>query len=145
MLAQPRVRKSEIVPAPVEDVWEAIREFDSIDQWHPVITDCTIEDGMGSTEIGGVRNFSAGEKSLREQLVAHSDVDRYYQYTILEGAGGKTDYLSELRAVPVTESNETLVIWEGAFDAAPEDMEAEQDGLTKVYTAGLSHLRDQFE
>lgn len=144
MLSQPRVTKSVVVPAPVDEVWETIREFDSIDEWHPGITDCTIEDGRAGTEIGAVRSFSAGEKSLREQLVAHSDVDRFYQYTILDGAGAKEDYLSELRAIPVTETDETVVVWAGTFDAPPEDLSAAIDGLTHVYTAGLSNLRDQF-
>lgn len=145
MLSQPRVTVSDVVSAPVDDVWAAIRDFDAIDQWHPGITDCTIEGGRGSAEIGAVRNFQAGEKSLREKLLAHSDQDRSYQYTILDGGGAKEDYLSELRAIPVTESEQTLVHWSGLFDAPDSAMADEKAGLTKVYTVGVEGIRDQFE
>jgi hypothetical protein len=143
MLSQPRVTVSGVVAAPIDDVWPAIRAFDSIDDWHPGISDCSIEDGADSVQVGAVRNFKAGEKSLREQLLTHSDQDRYYQYTILDGAGEKTDYLSELRAIPVTEADETLMHWSGQFDAPESAMAAEKSGVTNVYTAGLEGIRDQ--
>jgi carbon monoxide dehydrogenase subunit G len=145
MLPQPRVTVSDVVSAPVDEVWAAIRDFDAIDQWHPGITDCSIEDGHGSAEIGAVRSFQAGEKSLREKLLAHSDQDRSYQYTILDGGGAKVDYLSELRAIPVTESEETLVHWTGAFDAPDSAMADEKAGVTNVYTTGLEGIRDRLE
>lgn len=145
MLSQPRVLISEIVPAPVEEVWAEIREFDEIDGWHPGISNCTTEGDRGATEIGAVRNFEAGGRTLREKLIAHSDVDRYYRYTIVEGGGAKEDYLSELRAIPVTESDETLVLWAGEFDAPAADMEDALSGLRAVYTGGIENLREKYE
>ncbi len=145
MLSQPRVTVSDVISAPVDEVWGAIRGFDRIDEWHPAITGCTIEDGLAPDQVGAVRNFQAGEKSLREKLLAHSDQDRSYQYTILDGGGAKVDYLSELRAIPVTESEETLVHWTGVFDAPDSAMADEKAGVTKVYTAGLEGIRGQLE
>ena len=145
MLTQPRVTVSDVIPAPIDEVWAAIRGFDQIDEWHPAITGCTIEDGLSPDQVGAVRSFQAGEKSLREKLLAHSDIERYYQYTILDGAGPKDDYLSEVRAIPVTEMDETLVVWTGEFDADPGAMADEVEGTTTVYTAGLGGLSEQFE
>ena len=145
MLSQPRVTVSDVISAPVDEVWGAIRGFDRIDEWHPAITGCTIEDGLAPDQVGAVRNFQAGEKSLREKLLAHSDIDRHYQYTILDGAGAKADYLSEMRAIPITETDETLVVWTGKFDAEPGAMADEIEGTTKVYTAGLEGLSEAFE
>lgn len=133
------------MPAPAETVWETIRDFDSIDEWHPVITNCTIEDGKASNEIGAVRNFQAGDKELREQLVAHSDVERSYHYTIVEGAGPKENYLSKISVIPITESDEALVEWWGEFDAPAAEMEAQTEGTKKVYSAGLNNLHDQLK
>lgn len=145
MLSQPRVTHSEVIPAPAEEVWDLLRGFDTIDEWHPGITDCTIEDGQASDQVGAVRNFQAGGRTLREQLVAHSDVDRFYQYTIVDGGGAKDDYLSELRVIPITESNETVVVWTGDFDAPPDEMAEEKEGLSAVYTGGLDGIRERFE
>lgn len=145
MLSQPRVTHSEVIPAPVEDVWDLLRRFDTIDSWHPGITDCHIEGEQGPDQVGAVRNFRAGDRTLREQLVAHSDVERFYQYTILQGGGAKEDYLSDLRAIPITESNETLVLWTGDFDAPAAEMTDEKEGLSAVYTGGLAGIRARFE
>lgn len=145
MRSQPRVLHSDVVPAPVDDVWALLREFDSLDVWQSAITDCTIEGEEAADQVGAVRSFQApGDRTLREQVVAHSDIERYYQYTILEGAGAKEDYLAELRAIPITERDETLVVWAGDFDAPPSAMAEEKEGLTAVYTGGLSGLIDYF-
>lgn len=144
MLTQPRVAVSGVVPAPVEDVWAAVRGFDTIDDWHPGITDCTVESDLTGDQVGAVRSFRAGETSLREKLLAHSDIERYYRYSILEGGGPKEHYLGELRVVPVTESEETLLVWTGTFDAPPESMAEEKAGTAEVYRGGLEGLRRRF-
>ncbi len=45
----------------------------------------------------------------------------------------------------MTESDRTLVVWTGAFDAPPESMADERTGTTGVYTAGLDGLRARFD
>lgn len=76
--------------------------------------------------------------------MTHSDVDRYYQYT-MEGEGdAKVDYLAELRAEPITESDETLVTWLAHYDVEGGDQEEEADHLYNVFSGGLNMLQDQF-
>lgn len=141
---QRRVVRSQLIPAPAEEVWTAIREFDSIDEWHPNIDNASMEEGRSATEIGGVRCFDAGERTVREQLVAHSDVDRLYQYTMLQGAGVKEDYLSRLKVIPITESNDSVVEWSSDFDAPASKMEDEIARLGDIYTAGIDALQVRF-
>jgi len=144
---QPRVSVSQVIPAPVDDVWEAVRDFDSIDEWHPVIEDCTIDEGESSSDVGAIRDFTAGDRTVREVLVAYSDVDRSYQYTMDEGFGGdKVDYLSELSLNPITEGDETLATWWAYYDVVEDgDLEAEAEHLQKVFGGGLGGIHDQFE
>lgn len=142
---QPRVHVSQVVPGPTDAVWDAVRGFDSIDQWHPVIEDCTIDGDGSPVASGAVRDFTAGDRTVRERLLSHSDVDRYYQYTMEDGGGDKADYLGELRLDPVTESDETLATWTAHYDVVEGgDPEGEADHLYKVFSGGLNQLRDQF-
>ena len=104
MHSEPRVYVSQVIPAPVEDVWARARAFDSIDEWHPVIENATMEDGAGSTEIGGIRNFDAGGRTVREELVAFSENDHSYVYTMAGDGGNKEGYLAELSFAPITEA-----------------------------------------
>lgn len=141
---QPRVSVSQVVPAAADDVWDAVREFDSIDAWHPVIENCSIEDGRGATEVGGVRNFEAGDRTVRERLVAFSDEDRFYQYTMAGSGGNKEGYLSEFSLEPITESEETLVTWFAHFDLTEGDMDEETEHLQKVFGGGIEGISERF-
>ena len=144
MTYQPRVLVSQVIPESADDVWETVRDFGSIDEWHPVITDCTLEGDQSGDQIGSVRDFQAGEKTVRERLVAHSDAERFYQYTILEGGGAKINYHSELRLIPITESDRTLAKWVGYFDVEDGSMDDAKENLTPVFTGGLNNLKEHF-
>lgn len=142
---KPRVHVSQVIPGSTDDVWDAVRAFDSIDEWHPVIEDCTIDDGKSPVRIGAVRDFTAGDRTVRERLLAHSDVDRYYQYTMTSEDGDKVDYLGELRLDPITESDETLATWTAHYDVVEGgNLQEEAEHLNKVFSVGLSGVRDAF-
>ena len=145
MSFQPRVLVSRVIPASPDDVWETIREFDTFDEWGPEpATDCHIVGDEAPTQIGAVRQFEVGDRTLQEQLVGHSDEEQFYQYTILEGAGGKEDYLSELRLIPITDTGETLVTYEAYFDIEPSEMDDAKAHLEKVFSGALSGLHGEF-
>ena len=56
----PRVVKSIILDAPVEAVWDVIRDFNGHDHWHPAVAESHIERGRPSDMVGCVRNFRLG-------------------------------------------------------------------------------------
>lgn len=142
---QPRVLVSQVIPGSPDDVWDRIREFDSFDEWGPgPVTDCTIEGDDAPTQIGAVRRFQAGDRTVRERLVAHSDEDRFYQYTIEEGAAGKEAYLSELRLIPITETGETLARQYAHFDIDDAEMDEAKEHLEKVFSGSVNGLREEF-
>ena len=136
---------SQVIPGSPDEVWDVIREFDTFDEWGPgPVENCSMEGDASPTEIGGVRGFEVGDRTVKERLVAHSDEDRFYQYTYVEGAGGKEDYLSELRLIPITETGETLAQQWAHFDIADGDLTEATEHLEKVYSGGLNGLREEF-
>ncbi len=44
-----KIVKSTILEAPVEAVWEVLRDFNGHDQWHPAVADSHIERGQPPT------------------------------------------------------------------------------------------------
>lgn len=144
MHTEPRVHVSQVIPAPIEDVWAVARDFDSIDEWHPVIENATIEDGLGSTAVGAVRNFDAGGRTVREELVAFSENDHSYVYTMAGEGGNKEGYLAELSFEPITETGETLGSWHAHFDLLEGSMAEEVEHLQNVFGGGLNGLREDF-
>jgi len=48
----PKVRKSTVLDAPVEEVWDVIRDFNGHDRWHPAVATSRIERGNPSDMVG---------------------------------------------------------------------------------------------
>ena len=72
-----QVRQSTIIDAPIDEVWEILRDFNGHDRWHPAISFSEIEGGEPVDAVGSVRHFRLNDGGeLREQLLALSDKDR---------------------------------------------------------------------
>jgi hypothetical protein len=97
----PSVYYSAVLPAPIETVWAAIRDFKALPDWHPAFCNSTIEDGRSSDAVGCVRSFHLKDGGhLREKLLALSDRNHTCTYAILESPLPLTDYVSTLRLLP---------------------------------------------
>jgi hypothetical protein len=140
----PSVYYSAVLPAPIETVWAAIRDFKALPDWHPAFCNSTIEDGRSSDAVGCVRSFHLKDGGhLREKLLALSDRNHTCTYAILESPLPLTDYVSTLRLLPVTDSNQTFAEWTSDFNAKPEDEAGVKDLVRSVYQSGLDALKQR--
>ena len=113
---------SAVVDFPIDRVWRVARDFNGHAAWHPFIADSHIEEGLASDTVGCVRNFTlANGAHLRERLLALSDLDHAFTYSILESPMPIRDYRASFGLKPVTEGQKTFVEWTARFDVAPED------------------------
>lgn len=132
---------SMVLDHPADDVWRVIRPFDHY-AWAGVEGTTTIEDGKVGDQVGAVRRFTAGDKALRQRLLAHSDVERSYTYCFCDAPPFPvTDYVATIRVVPVVETNQAFVEWWATFDCAADERERwvkhfEQNGFA-VWLAAL--------
>ena len=116
-----KVMRSVLIDAPLDRVWRAVRQFDGVATWNPGVVEARLETGR-PTEVGAIRSLDIVDGSVfRETLLAHSDLDCFYTYDIIESPLPCRNYLSTHRLVPVTEGNLTLGIWEGTFDCDASD------------------------
>ncbi|XAT60733.1 SRPBCC family protein [Rhodobacteraceae bacterium Araon29] len=118
----PRIFVSSVIPAPVEKVWERIRDFNALPDWVPMVSESRIQEDMRSDQVGCIREFSLqnGDR-ITEQLVALSDYDMSVSYKMLVTPMALENYFATLRLTPVTETEETFVEWSAEFDCAAED------------------------
>ena len=128
-----KVKRSIIIDAPIERVWQAVRRFDGVVEWNPGVTAALMESGS-PTEVGSVRKLDIVDGSVfRETLLAHSDLEHFYTYDIIESPLPCRNYVSCHRFVEITEGNKTLGIWQGEFDCEPADA----DELEKIVGDGI--------
>lgn len=137
------VIRSTVLEAPVEAVWELLRDFNSHDRWHPAIDTSQIERGYPADQVGCIRKFKLADGSeLREQLLTLSDMEQSYSYCLLETPIPLFNYVSHVRLFPITDSDQTFWEWEGRFDTPKgrEEELAEMVG-TEIYQAGFDAMR----
>jgi len=138
-----KVVKSTVLEAPVEAVWEILRDFNGHDEWHPAVADSEIERGYPSDKVGCVRRFHLADGSeLREQLLTMSDADMAFSYCLLDTPVPLLNYVAHVRLAPVTDEDWTFWHWESRFDT-PKGREAELHEVVaeNVYQGGFDAIR----
>ena len=139
----PHVKKSTVLDAPAEAVWDVIRDFNGHDQWHPAVAESHIERGYPSDMVGCVRNFRLEDGAiLREQLLTLSDLEQTFSYCLLDTPVPLFNYVAHVRLFPVTDGDRTYWEWESRFDT-PAGRAGELSDLVGdgIYVAGFEAIR----
>lgn len=138
----PRIYKSSLIEAPIQRVWDYIRDFNSLPKWFPGVTDSKIESGMRSDQVGCIRNFGLdGGQRMQEQLLALSDHDYSCTYKMLAGPLPVSKYLATLRLLPVTDGNRTFAEFQVEFDCSREQETELKTFLGNTYEGAFEHLK----
>ena len=138
-----KVVKSTVLPAPVEAVWEVLRDFNGHDRWHPIVKDSVVEKGWTSDRVGCVRKFHLQDGSeLRELLLTLSDADMAFSYCLLDTPVPLLNYVAHVRLSPVTDGDMTFWHWESRFDTPPgREKELQAMVAENVYQGGMDAVR----
>ena len=112
---------SSVIGAPAARVWEHIRNFNGLPDWHPAIAESRIEGAGPADQVGCVRAFRLKDGGfIRERLLALSDYDFSVTYSIVESPMGVENYLATLKLTPITDGDRTFAEWSADFDCPPE-------------------------
>jgi polyketide cyclase/dehydrase/lipid transport protein len=133
---------SAVIEAPVEQVWQVVRDFNGLPSWHPGIEASEIEDGGRADAVGCVRHLTLADGSaVRERLMSLDDVDRSYTYEFVTSPFPVRSYRSTIRVAPITDTGHSFVEWFGLFDVdAVEEEKMRQTFGQGVYRTGLNGL-----
>ncbi len=142
-MSVPHIVKSTILDAPTARVWEALRDFNGHDRWHPAVATSQIERAHASDKIGCIRRFKLKDGSeLREQLLALSDLEQTFSYCLLDTPIPMFNYVAHVRLLPVTDGDRTFWHWESRFGAHPADAERITTMVAEdIYQAGFEAIR----
>ena len=139
-----KVLKSTILEAPIDPVWEVLRDFNGHDRWHPAVTDSAVERNLPSDKVGCVRRFHLADGSeLREQLLTLSDLETAFSYCLLDTPVPLFNYVAHVRLFPVTDGDLTFWEWESRFDTRDGDETAMAKLVGEgIYEAGFAAIRE---
>jgi len=142
-----KVYRSTILEAPIEAVWEILRDFNGHDRWHPAIASSQIERGHSASKVGCVRKFRLSDgQELREQLLALSDLETSFCYCLLDTPVALFNYVSHVRLTPVTDDDTTFWEWESRFDTPRGEARALAQMVGEdIYQSGFDAIRATLE
>lgn len=148
-----KVEESIVIAAPPEAVWAAVKDFDGLAKWNPLVDS---SEGSGGNAAGGERVVvlkSGGQ--LTDSLDEYIDEDMSYSYRL-----GTPD----LEAFPVSFYSATLEVRPGAdggsevawvsrfyradtgnFPSETQNDQAAIDAVTNFFQEGLKTLKTQVE
>jgi len=112
---------SSVLPVPVDAVWAVMRDFASMADWHPDLTEMHMLDGASSDQVSGVRDFRLGDGRLQEQLTLLCDRTRAFRYKINASPMLWLNYHAGARLYPVTATDTTFAIWTANWVASAND------------------------
>ena len=141
-----RVYVSSVIDASADKVWERIRDFNALPNWHPRIRDSRIEEALPADKVGCIRNFNLQNgDNIRERLLGLSDYDMFCTYAILESPMPIEDYVATLRLTPVTDGERCFSEWSAEFSCDPGNEADLVAGIgSNVFQAGFDALKRHF-
>lgn len=140
------------INAPLEKVWAAAKDFDSLDKWHPGFSKDVLTKGTNGTP-GAVRALTVKDgPTFTEELMSFTESTHTYRYKILESPLPVQSYVSTFKVMP-GKNGTTTVTWSAKFTRknpadnppAAESDEAAVKLITGVFQAGLANLKKQAE
>ena len=153
--ARIKVVESIEINAPVDKVWDLVKDFCAIKDWHPNISECVATNGNNVNSIREI-TLSSGEK-IKEKLFKHLPEQKMMQYA-LESEGGRItkDLPVSTHGAKLTVSSsgdKTKVEFKGAFYRAfpgqnpPPELsdEACKKAISNLYVTGLNSIKQLTE
>lgn len=149
-----KAKESVLIAAPPEIVWDKIKDFDNISQWHPLIVEST---GDGANKPGSSERTLTlkGGGQIIEGLDVYEDEGREYGYRLSKEnieAFPVSFYTATIKVSPA-EAGKSLVEWKGRYyrgdtgNFPPEHLndEAAIEAMNEHITTGLKNLREWVE
>ena len=135
--------QSIVINAPIENVWERVKDFHDF-SWAPkVITECVDNGDKKGTEVGAKRILNG---VFHETLIDYDATTHTVRYKIDDGPspvskGEVNNYVGYLHLLPITKDNTTFVEWSSSWEADTNDA---VNFCHNIYVALLDELASSF-
>lgn len=154
-----KVVKEVVIKAAPEKVWQAIKQFDAIRQWHPNIAELKLDERKDA-ETGNTLPFRVIKMkdgvTLLEKLREANDEEMKLDYKLVDGAESTiavSNYRSVMQVKPGPGVGESTLVWTARFYNKANTMEAPagQDNpaanaaINAFYNAGADGLKTWLE
>lgn len=139
------------INAPPAKVWEMIKDFCSISNWHPAIANCVSEGGNAAGAKRVLTLKQEGNPRIDEEMLTYDAEAMTFKYKIKKvdpKVLPVTSYISFISVKP-NDKGGSIVSWNGSFyrgylnnNPPPElNDQAAIKAVTGIYQSGLANLK----
>lgn len=130
--------------APPAKVWGAIKDFDGLQNWHPVIATSTLKSGKANAK-GAVRTLKTKDgATVTEELLSHDEKKMAYSYRMTDTPLPVSDFRSTIKVIK-TKAGST-VAWTSDFNAKDGTNEDEARNMVDgFFKTGLDSLKAKLD
>lgn len=163
---QLQVEETVLIDADVETVWNTVKDFDSLHQWHPAVV---ASEAQGGNEVGATRTLRLANDATINEVLKQFDAEKMsYQYDIeSSSAVGQVDIAGKMHDIPVVpvsrykawvtveaQGDQTKVTWKATFfraytgnHQAPTELNDDTAvaAVQGIFRSGLDNLKTQLE
>jgi hypothetical protein len=141
------------IDAPPAAVWNAIKSFDGIAAWIPVVAKCYLTEGSNG-KVGALRRAELKNGwQIDEQLEAYSDEAMSLSYTIFDGPFPIDNYLATTSVRANRTGTGSIMIWTSRFQrrnplANPPEGEGDAaltTAITGIYRESMAIVKKSVE
>lgn len=134
--------QSILVQAPIQQVWNTVRDFHDMSWASQVIQQCSAVGDLSGTEAGAKRVLNG---VFHETLLECNDAEYRIRYSIDDGPSPVSqaevkNYVGQVQLRPVTLGDTTFVEWSSSWESASEEA---RDFCHQIYVALLKALADR--
>ena len=136
------------IKASIWRVWDAVKDFDGLANWHPMFSDDVIKSGSGN-EVGTIRTMTVQDgPSFDEELLSFDALDKKFSYRVLDpNPLPISDYVSTFQVVEGRRGY-TTILWNSAFRNNSDGKMKDEEVIAFInnaYKAGLDNLQSMLE
>ena len=136
-----KVSMSARLPAPVDEVWKRIGDFNALCDWHPAVDKSEV-DGKGE---GSVRKLTlVGGGTIVERLERLDEDGYQYVYSITDSPLPVSNYVATLRVRDEGDGKASLVEWSSEFEPVGVPENDAIKVIQGIYSAGFENLKKMF-
>lgn len=140
----PQCYQSIVIAAPIEEVWETVKNFHDFSWATGVIDSCEAVGEIAGTEIGAKRILNG---AFHETLLECNEASHRIRYSIDDGpspvsAQEVKNYVGTVQLRPITLSHSTFVEWRSTWESQSEEA---RNFCHQIYVALLRTLANRLE
>lgn len=131
------VEYSAVIETNADQVWQVLRQFGGIAEWHPAIAQSQIEDEQAGNSVGAIRRLVlADDGVLRERLLTLDDSQMALSYAFEESPLPLDNYQAQVKVTDAREPQQCVVEWKATFDVREPEAVAHFERLIRELIVG---------